>query len=31
VHTAVSRAVARTCLELGIASRELAPDYFSEE
>ena len=31
VHTAVSRAVARTCLELGIAGRELAPYYFSDE
>ena len=31
VHSAVARAVARRCLELGLATRELAPDYFSEE
>jgi len=31
VHTGVARSVARACLELGVSSRELAPDYFAED
>ena len=30
-HAAVARAVARACFELGLATRDLDPDYFSEE
>jgi len=31
VHAAVARAVARACLDLGLATRDLDPDYFAEE
>jgi malate dehydrogenase (oxaloacetate-decarboxylating) len=31
VHAAVARSVARACVDLGLATRELDPDYFSEE
>lgn len=31
VHSAVARRVARTCIDAGIASREVPPDYFSED
>ena len=31
VHAAVARAVVRACLESGLATRELPPDYFAEE
>jgi len=31
VHTAVARAVARECVEAGVATRELDADYFTEE
>lgn len=31
VHAAVARAVARSCVDLGLATRDLDPDYFSEE
>jgi malate dehydrogenase (oxaloacetate-decarboxylating) len=31
VHQAVARAVARTAIDQGIATRELDPDYFAEE
>ncbi|MDO8617084.1 MAG: NAD-dependent malic enzyme [Dehalococcoidia bacterium] len=31
VHYAVARAVARVCVDLGLSSRELPPDYFAEE
>jgi len=31
VHAGVARSVASACLELGVSSRDLAPDYFVEE
>lgn len=31
VHAAVARAVARACVDLGLATRDLDPDYFAEE
>jgi malate dehydrogenase (oxaloacetate-decarboxylating) len=31
VHQAVARAVARACLDLGLATRDLDSDYFAEE
>jgi len=31
LHHAVARSVARACVELGVASRDLPPDYFAEE
>ncbi len=31
VHAAVARAVARACVGLGLATRDLDPDYFAEE
>ena len=31
LHYAVARSVARACVELGVASRDLPPDYFAEE
>ncbi len=31
VHAAVARAVARACLDLGLATRDLDPDYFAQE
>jgi malate dehydrogenase (oxaloacetate-decarboxylating) len=31
VHAMVARAVARSCVELGFSSRDLPPDYFTEE
>lgn len=31
VHIAVSRSVARACVDAGTATRDLPPDYFSEE
>lgn len=31
VHTAVARRVARICIDSGVATRDVPPDYFSEE
>src|SRR5439155_5657718 len=31
IHAAVARAVVRACLDSGLATRELPPDYFAEE